>query len=60
MAGPVPALPYTLPHCLPCLLPWQDGSVMFEFQHNVIGRTTYAEGVSVCFFALKYYSLKFV
>lgn len=21
-----------------------DGSVMFEFQHNVIGRTTYAEG----------------
>ncbi|KAL6755816.1 hypothetical protein V8C86DRAFT_1790414 [Haematococcus lacustris] len=28
-----------------------DGSVMFEFQHNVIGRTTYAEGsVDACLF----------
>jgi 4-hydroxy-tetrahydrodipicolinate reductase len=28
-----------------------DGSVMFEFQHNVIGRTTYAEGtVDACIF----------
>ncbi|GLC45206.1 hypothetical protein PLESTF_000647200 [Pleodorina starrii] len=28
-----------------------DGSVMFEFQHNVIGRTTYAEGtVDAAFF----------
>lgn len=28
-----------------------DGSVMFEFQHNVVGRTTYAEGtVDACLF----------
>lgn len=28
-----------------------DGSVMFEFQHNVVGRTTYAEGtVDACIF----------
>lgn len=28
-----------------------DGSVTFEFQHNVVGRTTYAEGtVDACLF----------
>lgn len=28
-----------------------DGSVSFEFQHNVTGRTTYAEGsVDACLF----------
>eukprot|EP00798_Chlamydomonas_sp_ICE-L_P022260 gene22260-29330_t len=28
-----------------------DGTVTFEFQHNVVGRTTYAEGtVDACFF----------
>jgi 4-hydroxy-tetrahydrodipicolinate reductase len=28
-----------------------DGSVSFEFQHNVVGRTTYAEGtVDACLF----------
>lgn len=31
-----------------------DGSVMFEFQHNVVGRTTYAEGtVDACLFLAK-------
>ena len=31
-----------------------DGSVTFEFQHNVVGRTTYAEGtVDACLFLSK-------
>jgi 4-hydroxy-tetrahydrodipicolinate reductase len=31
-----------------------DGSVTFEFQHNVVGRTTYAEGtVDACLFLAK-------